>query len=220
MKYNMSCVLLQLKRQTKVLVLIHNINALACVNLSAINLIWDKFILLNCHSFQLIGKIMIYKKIKYIPEWIFFSINKIIFLFQSNSPFHISLPWINTKEISCWISLPSHHTVISVKNKKRSWSLPWRSVITHPVEHWPTKQNSTKIPHQATDTIRDFFKVLYEPKHPPEIPEPDMQNAQSWSCKAGEYSIPWKRGHSFNLPHTHWIILWRHLYFWDSNTGV
>lgn len=159
----MSHVFLQIKRQNKVLVLIHNTKATACVNLRAINLIWDEFVLLNCHSFQLIGKIMIYKKIKHIPEWIFFSINKTIFLFnlvilfQSSSPFHISLPWINTKEISCWISLPSHHTVISVKNKKRSWSLPWWSVITHLVEHWPTKQNSTKIPHQATDTRKRFF---------------------------------------------------------------
>lgn len=62
MKYNMSRVFLQLKRQNKVLVLVHNTKATACVNLRAIHLIWDEFVLLNCHSFQLIGKITIHKK--------------------------------------------------------------------------------------------------------------------------------------------------------------
>lgn len=157
-----------------------------------------KFILLNCHSFQLIGKIMIHKKIKYIPEWIFFSINRTVFLFQSSSPFHITLPWINTNEISCWISLPSYHTIISVKNKKRSNYPLCRKLANQAELHKNTTPGNR---HK-----KKFLKCHMSPKI-----HQRYQSLISRSCKAGEYSVPWKRGHSFNLPHTHWITLWRHL---------
>lgn len=68
MQYNMSCIFLQLQRQNKVLVLVHNTKALNCLwtSWSTNNLMWDKFTLLNSRNFlnngelQLIGKIMIF----------------------------------------------------------------------------------------------------------------------------------------------------------------
>jgi len=65
MQYCVSCIFLQLQRQNKVLVLVHNRKALNCLctSQSMNNFVWDEFMLLNRHDFlnneelQLTGKI-------------------------------------------------------------------------------------------------------------------------------------------------------------------
>jgi len=58
------------------------------------------------------------------------------------------------------------------------------------MEQWPAKQSSTQIPRSGNrQTRKTLLKVLYNPKHPPEMPGPDLQNAQSSQLKLQGWRI-------------------------------